>query len=166
MVYRAARGAQITDEQAQIYGERIETLVEEGDGSITPERVYDDAKDKASPLHEYFEWNNKVAADNYRMAQAHELLRFIHVVITHDGVEEEVRAFHNVVITHGDDQPGERTYASLARVLSDDELRRQILVKAMREFEQWHKRYNQYQELAPIFQVYETVKETVKAQVA
>ncbi len=160
MVFRAARGSPITDEQAQRYGERIETLVEEGDGSVTPQAVYDDAKKKRSPLHEYFEWNDGVAADAYRINQARELLRYIHVVVVRDDVEEEVRAFHNVVIERPE-QPPERTYAAVARVLSDEELRKQVIAKALHEFEQWRKRYQQYQELAPLFVTFENIKAQV-----
>lgn len=161
MVYKAARGARITDEQAQRFGERIETLAEGGNGSVTPQVVYEDAKKKRSPLHEYFEWDDSAAAETYRMGQARELLRGIHVVVTKDsGEEEEVRAFHHVVIERVD-VPAESTYAPLARVLSEDDLRRQVLSKAMHEFEQWRKRYNQYQELAPLFKAFEKVVKAV-----
>jgi hypothetical protein len=163
MVYKAARGARITDDQAQRYGERIEALAEGGDGSVTSVVVYEDAKKKRSPLHEYFQWDDAVAAEAYRLNQAEYLLRSIYVIVTkEDGAEDEVRAFHNVVIERPEEQP-ERTYAPLARVLSEEELRRQVLAKAMHEFEQWRKRYQQYKELAPLFKVYEKVSKAVTA---
>lgn len=163
MIYRAARGAPITDDQAQRYGERMEALAEEGNGSVTPHMVYEDAKKKRSPLHDYFEWDDSAAADAFRLNQARELLRFVHVVVTREnGAEEEVRAFHNVVIEK-DEDTAERTYAPLARVLSEEELRKQVVAKALHEFEQWRKRYKQYQELAPLFRTYEKVAKALAA---
>lgn len=163
MVYKAARGARITDEQAQRFGERIETLAEGGNGSVTPEVVYEDAKKKRSPLHEYFEWDDSAAAVSFRLGQARELLRGITVVVMkEDGTEDEIRAFHHVVIT-GSEDVSESTYAPVARVLSEDDLRRQVLARAMHEFEQWRKRYNQYKELAPLFKAYEKVAKAVAA---
>jgi hypothetical protein len=157
----AARGSRLTDEQAQRFGEHIETIMEGRDGDATAQVVYEDARKKRSPLHSFFEWDDAVAAEAYRLDQAEYIVRSIHRVVKHDdGSEEEVLAFHSVVVVRPD-ATAERTYATLARVLSEEELRSQILARAMHEFEQWRKRYNQYQELAPLFKVYEKVKAQV-----
>jgi hypothetical protein len=161
MVYKAARGARITDEQAQRYGERIEAIMEGQDGKARAQVVYEDAKKKRSPLHEYFEWDDSVAAEGYRLNQARELLRFIHVVVTApDGTEIESRAYFNVVVEN-DDETLERTNVPLARVMTEVELHRQVLAQAMYEFEQWRERYQQYKELAPLFKAYEKISKAV-----
>ena len=163
MVYKrfiAARGSTLSDEQAQRYGGRIDALMEEHDGDVTPELVYQDAQSKESPLHDYFEWNNRAAAKAHRLSQARELLRFIHVVVKReDGTEEEIRAFHRVVIQRSD-ETADATYAGVARVLSEEELRAQIIGRALHELETWRKRYQQYSELAAVFTAIESVKAT------
>jgi hypothetical protein len=50
-------------EQAQQYGERIAVLIERHDGVVTPDLVVDDARDPTSPLHEFFEWDDRDAAE-------------------------------------------------------------------------------------------------------
>jgi len=99
MIYKPAKGSSLTEEQAQRYGERIEVIIEGQDGNITPDDVVSDAKDKASPLHDFFEWNNARAANLYRTDQARYLLRSIHVVVKRDDdgdKEINIRAFYNV----------------------------------------------------------------------
>lgn len=44
-------------------------------GRITPEQIVDAARDESSPLHQYFEWDNRIAAEQYRLMQARTLLR-------------------------------------------------------------------------------------------
>ena len=69
MIYKPVRGSSLTLEQAQSYGEHIETLIEENNGSIVAAQVVDDAKAKSSPLHDFFEWNDKQAAIKWRLEQ-------------------------------------------------------------------------------------------------
>ena len=44
---------------------------EMGDSDISPEEVLEKAKDKNSELHKCFEWDDTVAANKYRLQQAH-----------------------------------------------------------------------------------------------
>src|SRR4030042_4975195 len=46
------------------------------DGEIKPRDVVAEAKDEASPLHKYFEWDDKVAGDGYRLTQARDLITY------------------------------------------------------------------------------------------
>lgn len=160
MEYKAAYGSPLTDKQAQRYGEFLEALAEENNGSLSAEDVLQNAH-ASSPIHDYFEWDDSEAAQRYRMVQARELLRFIEVIIERDGVQEQVRAFHNVHIVT--DKTSERVYAPLVRILSDDDLRHQVIEGALRELNSWKKRYKQYHELKPVFAVIDTLKEQVSA---
>lgn len=54
------------------------------DGRITPEAVVAAARPKNSALHRYFEWRDKDAAHQFRLAQARALLRSIRVEIVTD----------------------------------------------------------------------------------
>ena len=53
----------------------------ERDGKLTAESVLADATDPLSPLHSRFEWDDKVAAFEYRLEQARLIVRKAHVNI-------------------------------------------------------------------------------------
>jgi hypothetical protein len=49
-------------------------------GQLTPERIVEEARQPSSPLHSYFEWDDKIAAERHRLNQARILLRTIVIV--------------------------------------------------------------------------------------
>lgn len=152
MIYRPAKSSGITISQAQRYGERIAALEEEN-GGVIPEILVDDAKKEQSPLHDWFEWDDKHAANRYRIEQAEYLLRHIVVTVkTPDGNKEEFRAFHVVNVQEGDKTNDGREqqrgrYVSIRNVLSNENYRKQLVENALRELEIWRKKYATYQEL-------------------
>lgn len=54
-------------------------------GNITPALIVESSKNKKSVLHNYFEWDNSVAADKWRFDQAVKLLGRIEVKTIKDG---------------------------------------------------------------------------------
>lgn len=109
--------------------------IEEKEGILTPQSVVEHARDEKSPLHAQFEWDNSKAADKYRLAQARSLIR----EITVDWNGKETREFFNVVVKKNDHE--ERGYVSLQRVLSSEELHKQVVKEAFRELKYWHQKY-------------------------
>jgi len=82
-------------EQASAIVERLSAIYTKT-GQLSPADVVAEAKRAKSPLHDLFEWNDTVAANEWRKAQAQRLLREIRVErITDDGVECE-HVFVNV----------------------------------------------------------------------
>lgn len=69
-------------------------------GEITPGKVVEAAKNKKSVLHNYFVWDNKEAANRYRLSQASELLRRIEIKIIKDGEPRTLRAFEITTRPH------------------------------------------------------------------
>lgn len=53
----------------------------ERDGRLTPDDVVEEASSPKSPLHQFFEWDNTVAAYKYRLEQARELIKTVTVVV-------------------------------------------------------------------------------------
>lgn len=53
----------------------LDKLVDTFGGIISPRDVVDAAKNEASPLHPFFEWDDSVAAEKYRLGEARNLLR-------------------------------------------------------------------------------------------
>ena len=141
------KGKSISDSAARIYGPVLYELAQRH-GGLLASTVLAEAKRKASPIHNYFEWDDTAAAQAHRLWQAGQLIRSIEVVVIDNGESESVRAFHSV--RHADD---ERMYQTIEVVKDTPEYRDQIIEKARREFESWRKRWRKYQELDEIFNV-------------
>jgi len=118
--------------------------IEQRDGALQPETIVDEARPVSSPLHQYFTWNNSEAAELYRRWEARKLIQSVRVI--YDGKKDGtiVRAYVSLV---NDD---ERGYYGMARVLSDSDLRAQLLAKALQEAESWRERYEHLEELSEI----------------
>ena len=141
--YCATKGSRITNQVAYEIGKRIEQI--KPNGYITPEELLNDAVNIKSPIHKYFEWNNKKAADEYRLWQARHYLKSIQIIVLSDGKEVTTRAYHNIKV--GD----ERSYIATHIVCSDKSLYQQLLDMALSEANNWMERYKQYKELNKIF---------------
>lgn len=160
-VYIAKRGSALTDEEANKYGQRIEALLSEKRGRITPRELIEDGRKRESPLHDYFEWDDEFAASEYRVEQARYLLRSITIKREED--EKEIRAFHNVIIKS--ENVEERAYASVTRIMSEEELRNQLLAQALRELEAWQTKYEALQEFADLFLAIRLTRERIAVPV-
>jgi len=62
--------------------QELSRLTERGGGTLTPASVVDAARSEESPLHQYFEWDDSIAAEAYRQDQARELIRRIRVRVS------------------------------------------------------------------------------------
>ena len=130
---------------AQKTGERIHSISEKNGGRITPDVVVKEAKKKSSPLHAGFDWDDTVAAHEFRLETARRVLRSIVVQINPDEGSKPIKAF--VHLTEGDI----RNYVSTVVAMSNEELRTQVLRNAWRELESFKQKYQEYEELAAVF---------------
>lgn len=141
---------------AQMVGERLEHLRAAHAGKLTPEAVVDDARPEDTPLHAAFEWDDSRAAEEYRKEQARYLIRHVQVVIEEPAVQTRVvRAFVNVTVEGENER--EQAYTSIAAAMSEPELRRQVVARALREVQEWRKRYSDLRELAEVFEAIDEV---------
>ena len=65
-------------------------------GKLTPEVIVSEAKSKTSPLHSFFQWDNKLAAEQWRMQQARIMINNIEVTYISDG-EPKVIPVYEIV---------------------------------------------------------------------
>jgi hypothetical protein len=158
-VFKASKGSMIKKEKVQAYGEFLWNFKEENGNVITPAQVIEAAKPKKSPIHDFFEWDNEVAGEKYREWQARYLLGRIEVVITVDGDEQDIKAFHNIVTVVPEDgsEGRERGYVTVADLRENPDYLDIVLEDAKKEIVFWEKRYSQYKrlrkfkELRPLF---------------
>ena len=130
---------------ANIVGHEFEKL-EEQEGELRPESIVAQATPKDSALHPLFEWNNRVAAEKYRITQAHQLIRALHVTYEENEAEPiTVRAFTNI--------SQERTghFVHIDRAFQSAESREIVMQRALRELEMFQQKYKGMQELERLF---------------
>ena len=119
-------------------------------GIIAPVDVVNAARPVDSPLHEYFEWDDGVAADAYRIVQAQLLLRVtVTMLAGANGEMTNVRAFVSLTSEQG--------YRSTVDVLADTSHRSQLIADAMRDMQIFKRKYGHLKELADVFAAMEHV---------
>lgn len=127
---------------AQIAGERLAQLATENNERLTPRLVVEDARPVDAALHKCFEWDDVRAAELHREQEARSLIRGVRVVTqaqTETQPEEAQRVFVNIVEQAGEEI--EHSYMPVAVVRQSDDLRRQVLAAARRDFAAWRSRY-------------------------
>jgi len=128
--------------KAQSTGEYLYKLAGKK-GDLTAEIVLQDARLPSSPIHSFFDWNNKLAAEKWRMRQARYLLASVEVKLGEDTAP--IRAFANIRIE-------ESVYSTIIVAMSDKQKREYVVRRAWEELRDWRKRYNEYKELAAVFE--------------
>lgn len=108
----------------QEIGEYIEAL-QESNGDISPMMIIDVARSPDNIMHSMFEWQNDVAAEKYREAQASKILCAIKVTIVEYDIEN-VRAFVNIAERKG-------TYKTLNSVIVNKDEWDYVLANAKRD---------------------------------
>jgi len=158
--FKATKGARFSQKEAQIYGEELDRISKENNGTLSPSDVVEKARNRRNPLHEYFEWNDNKAGEGYRIYQARNLINHIVVVIKYDHKQKEHKAFLSVNETPQEIKKN-KIYVTIERVLSEPKLRQQILNEAIKEIEFWQERYHEYKELGRIFRAIKSTKRKI-----
>ena len=140
-VYKWKSGARIKA-NAQVAGEVCDALAKEG--RLTPAELVNVSRDKKAPLHDAFEWRDKVAAERYREVQAGHIIRSVEVVMT--GTSEPVRAYFPV-----EAEGGGRHYSHIEVIMRDADGRDALLARALAELESFKRKYKTLAELADVF---------------
>lgn len=162
--YEAARGRAFSQKDANVIGPELAKIAKTG--GLVPAAVVDHARDAASPLHRYFEWDDERAGEKWREQQAREMIQsvVIHYEVQDDGGKwdiGEVRAFHPVTIApaaaaeEDDEEDTEvrpvRAYVDLHTVVETAEYREQVIDRARREFLGLKAKYEFYRKKFPEF---------------
>lgn len=118
-------------------------------GFIKPHSVVEWARGNSeSELHKRLEWDDGVAAEEWRLSQVRRLIA-VHVV-SDEG--------ERVTISLIQDRHSEGGYRCIDRVMGDTELRALALAQALAEFRVWQRKYAYMQELARIFEAADRVE--------
>lgn len=118
-------------------------------GLVTPEAVLRKAKSSANPLHKHFNWDDTEAARLYRLEQARGLIvRYYVKLKPANGETITVRG----LVSLGTDRINGGGYRPIGQVLSDKEMRRELIKTALAELIALQKRYDHLKELAAVWE--------------
>lgn len=154
VTYRPVSGSTLTQEQAERYGARIYALSEKYGDNLDDEHLIEDARNESSPLHDWFEWDDKVAAHKHRIRQASYLSRNIKIKVRTRKQDYETRAFYRVKTRNtrsGTYKGRKRQIVPAQRVLTKQEYREQIITEALKYLRAWRRKYAVYTELSELF---------------
>lgn len=122
---------------AQVAGGELERIRSKH-GVLSKATVLKEAKFKKSPLHNFFEWDDKKAADKHRLEQAGGLIRELRVkVITEDKKQRSVRAYVQATAPESEIA----SYHPIINVLNDDTMRLQLEKQCAADIKAFKEKY-------------------------
>lgn len=111
----------IDKKYVQVYGQELENIKKRRK-TLTAKVIVEEAKTIDNPLHDYFDWNNNVAGEKWRLQQARNLIGNIVETVIVEGKATLQRSFFNV-----SDRANEAVYVTIAEVKSNNNYRLKIL---------------------------------------
>lgn len=115
----------------------LERLAKSYGGMLMVDTVLDVARDPKCVLHKHFQWDDTKAAEAYRKMQARQLIQKC-VVTIEKAPDVQVRAF----VSMAADQNAGGGYRMMVDVLSDDDLKAQLLHEMQVALIKWKKQIN------------------------
>jgi len=149
--YSATKNGALSDKQAQQVG--IELEVAGFDEEPDPHEVLEYAKNNPETvLHSLFQWDDDLAATQYRIWQARRIIGSIQVeVILPSGKSEVTRKYANIQVPINKTQ-SEQRYIAIDKIARSPKLSEETVKKAKRELDAWRRRYKIMREmLEPVY---------------
>lgn len=111
----------------------------------TPADVVEKARDENTELHKCFEWDDSIAAEKYRITQAGNVIRCL-VVVREQVGDQELPKTRAIVSTNKQ----ENTYEPITVTVRHRDSYDRLLEEALRELNQFRKKYANIRELEVI----------------
>ena len=105
----------------------LQALADRHDGRITPDIVLAAARSPDSPLHARFEWDDSVAAERHRLAQARSLIRSVRIEFRTD-----TRSVVAPYFLRDPDVGSAQGYRTTARIATDEDAARASVIAEFR----------------------------------
>lgn len=131
-------------------------FIHDRDGLLTPEAVVKDAKRKASPLHDYFDWSVESAARKYNIQQARILITSVQVVVSTKKHQIKVPAY----IREPDCEHNEQGYSKINEIMTDEDRAEKYLTQKLEHAE---KAMEQALDYAEVLKIPKEVNRILKA---
>jgi hypothetical protein len=119
----------------QKIGDALDKVSKSHGGKLDAPDVVEAAKPKDHVLHPLFDWSDKVAAEQWRLSQARQIIRSIRIVRMDDD-EPLYPAYVSITAKDG------RSYRHTNEVLTSRDLQEKVLISAERELQAFERRYS------------------------
>lgn len=139
--------------EAEDVHKELESIRRKQNGDLKPEDVVERARSKRSKMHPLFEWDDSVAAHEYRLHTARKIIGSI-AIEPAECPKAKTRVYETTVIkeTRPDrENTSRKVYRPFQELLKDPDERQILLARALRELVAWQVRYRTLQELAVVF---------------
>lgn len=136
---------------ADVAGEVCEEL--DRTVGLTPENLVEASRPEDAPLHNEFEWDDRIAAEEFRRTQARLMICNLSIVLE-EQKQEPIRAFFSL---QNGFRKNEGMYESTITIMGDSEKRKRLFDNAKRDLEAFKKKYEILSELAELFSVIDSV---------
>ncbi len=125
-------------EQGEVDVDVVEELTSlyERLGELTAESVVAEAANPISPLHRYFEWDDTLAAREYRRTQARHLIRRVTIVVD----DRRLRAFPFI--------PSARSFAPMREAMTNTDWMDEIVAEFLRSAQAFEARWKNHKHVA------------------
>jgi len=144
------------NERRQQINEELEQIRRANGGLLRPEEVVKFARNKRTALHQEFEWDDAKASAEYRLEQARKVIRVaVELLPSPHADQDPIRAYVSVVSDRV--QPG-GGYRAIGDVMTDDDLRAELVNEALGEVKRWRRKYERLLELVAIFRAIDKVE--------
>lgn len=137
MVYQWKEGARISF-PAQIAGRVCSALEEQN--ALTAQRLVDESRPEDAPLHAAFEWNDTIAAEEWRK---HTARHIINSLVIREEAQEPVRAFFNI-------RAEGSSYQSIHAIIRRPDKMDCLLGEAYAEMEAFRRKYAMLEQLRSV----------------
>jgi len=125
---------------AEVAGTELDRIYEKN-GELKPADVVEESRPETAPLHPIFEWDDKKAADKYRVEQAkHLMCAIVQIEEREEQPPKEIRAFVHA----------EKAYHPVRVVLQHPDMRNEALRDAFRSMESFRQKYSSLAELSGV----------------
>lgn len=133
-------------------------------GCLKPQFLVDEGRSPASPLHEFFTWDDSVAAELHRQEEARQIIRSIRVIRTDIPLSEQpvIRKFMSVHASDEETRFDGTAYLGVDQIMESKDYQQQTLNFAMEELNGWKARYDGIQEFFGIYAEIESLNRSVK----
>ena len=144
-IFSWAAGSLQSKVPAQDAGEELERIRTANDGNLDAGDVVTESRPEDAPLHQLFEWDDAVAAEEHRKNQARQIIRSVRVETPADDRKSPPKVVICYVSPAPQKKPG---YRLAEEAMADPVTREQVLNNALAALAGWKQRYADLEDIA------------------
>ena len=147
------KGASRIKADAQKAGELCEQL--ENTVGLTAKNLLNASRNPDDVLHNEFEWDDEIAAENYRESQARHIINSLIIMPSEDieDISTPARAFHCIK------EDCTKTYKSLQTIIKRPDLAEQLLQQACKDLESFETKYKSLKDSLSLKHIYTEIED-------